>query len=123
MEVLGLPYNPTLTQLQQYIWILGCLLGMYTELRNSSGIVASGFSPATFVLNNGAQYTVGMGNFATDIFDHWADTGSTTNPRPISISSDTQLTAVYRDVAITLAPSRGPVGTSVTATGITFSPN
>src|SRR5207245_8101050 len=97
---------------------------MYTELRNSTGqIAATGFSPATFVLKNGAQYTVGMGNFATDIFDHWQDTGSTTNPRPISISSDTQLTAVYRDTALTLAPSRGPVGTSVTVTGITFSPS
>jgi glucose/arabinose dehydrogenase len=95
------------------------LVGLYSELRNSTGqIAATGFSPATFVLNNGAQYTIGMGNYATDVFDHWADTGSTTNPRSVSISSDTQLTAVYRDTAITLAPSRGPVGTNVTATGI-----
>ncbi|WP_197706559.1 fibronectin type III domain-containing protein, partial [Candidatus Nitrosotalea okcheonensis] len=94
------------------------LTGMYTELRNSTGqIAASSFSPATFVLKNGAQYTVGMGNFVTYIFDHWADTGSTTNPRPVSISSDTQLTAIYRDIGLVLSPSRGPAGTTVSVTG------
>ena len=100
--------------------------GMYVELRNSTGqIAATGFSPATFVLQNGAQYTVGMGNFATYEFDHWKDTGSVANPRQVSISSDTQITGVYMDTGLLLSPSRGPVGTTVSVTGANnaFSPS
>ncbi len=106
------------------------LTGMYVELDQNGQKVSSGSSPATFTLNNGAQYTVGAGSFGTYTFAYWLDSGSTTNPRPISISSDTQLTAVYTDSAVTLSPSRGPVGTTVSVTGApstmtftTFSPN
>jgi len=100
------------------------LTGFYVELRNSTGqVAATGFSPATFVLKNGAQYTVGMGNFATYVFDHWNDTGLMANPRSTSISSDTQITAIYKDTALTLTPSSGPVGTTVSIAGMAFSPS
>lgn len=75
------------------------LTGMYCELRDSSGhIVATGFTPCTLSLNSGKQYTIGMGSYGTYVFDHWLDTGSSVNPRQASISSDTQITAVYRNI-------------------------
>lgn len=71
--------------------------GYWTVLRNSAGaVVASGFTPVTFNLNNGQQYLVSVGNFGSYSFDHWLDNGSTANPRSVTISSGTQLTAVYR---------------------------
>ena len=85
--------------------------------------MASGFSPATFTLKNSAQYTVGATSYSNDTFDHWLDTGSSVNPRPTSISSNTQITAVYRDTGLTLSPTSGPTGTTVSVTGIAFSNN
>ncbi|TLX83690.1 MAG: hypothetical protein E6L00_00135, partial [Thaumarchaeota archaeon] len=101
------------------------LTGMFSTLNNQTTgqVVESGFTPVIFNLTNAAQYTVAMNGFSTYVFDHWQDTGSSTNPRPISISSNSAITAIYQDSALTLAPSRGPVGTSVTVTGITFSPS
>ena len=99
----------------------GSITGMSVELDQNGQKVSSGFSPATFTLTGGAQYTVGVGNFNSYVFDHWLDTGSTINPRPISISSNTQITGVYVDTALTLSPSGGPVGKTVSATGSTFS--
>src|SRR5207302_2101413 len=100
------------------------IAGLSIELKNSTGqLVASGFTPATFTLKNSAQYTVGATSFSNYTFDHWLDTGSSVNPRPISISSNTQITAVYRDTGLTLSPTRGPVGTIVSVTGIAFSNN
>src|SRR5205807_7227222 len=55
--------------------------------------------------------------------DHWLDTGSTVNPRTVSISTNTQLTAAYRIVTISLNPSSGPAGTTVTVTGKNFAAN
>lgn len=72
------------------------ITGYWTVLYDSSGeTVASGFTPATFTLNSGQQYSVRMANFGTYTFDHWADNSSTANPRGISITSNAQLTAVY----------------------------
>lgn len=102
----------------------GTLDGMFTVLANSTGkTVATGWTPVTFALNTGMQYTVTVGNYATNIFDHWQDTGSTSNSRSISISSNTQITAVYRDTALSVSPSSGTGGSSVTATGTTFLPS
>ena len=102
----------------------GSHTGTYTELRNSTGqIVATGFTPTAFILSNGVQYTVGVGNYATYFFDHWLDTNSTINPRPVSITSNQTITAVFVNKALTLSPSWGLVGTTVTATGTTFSPS
>jgi len=101
----------------------GSLSGMYTELRNSTGQVsATGFSPVTFNLKNGAQYTVGMGNYKTFVFDHWLDTGSSNKTKSMSIINNTQITAVYRDTApLILSPSSGPANITVTVTGTAFS--
>ncbi len=97
------------------------LNGLFTVLYNSTGQgIATGFTPASFVLNTGAQYAVAVANYATFVFDHWMDNGSTSNPRQVSITSDTTLTAVFKDTAVQLLPANGPAGTLVTVTGTTF---
>lgn len=109
----------------------GSIGGFYTTLTNSTGqLVSSGFTPVTFVLASGQQYYVAVGNYGGWVFDHWNDTGSQANPRPVSISSDTGVVAVYRDTALQLSPARAPAGTTVNATGVspdngvgTFAPN
>lgn len=57
-----------------------------------------GFSPVTFTLKDGPQYTVLGDNYLTNMFDHWFDTGSKNNSRNISIMTDTSITAVYRTI-------------------------
>jgi len=71
------------------------ITGYYTVLYQGGSIVATGFSPVVFPLNNGETYTVQVQDYGSCHFDHWADTGSTSASRIISISSDTQITAVY----------------------------
>jgi hypothetical protein len=78
----------------------GAISGYWTVLRNSAGaVVASGYTPVTFSLNNGQQYSVAVSNYGNYAFEHWLDNGSAANPRSISISSSTLLTAVYGTVA------------------------
>src|SRR3989441_1009347 len=103
--------------------VAGNSLGQYTALSNSSGIVATGFAPATFNLKSGAQYTVEITDYKNFVFDHWADTGSTASSRPISITTATTITAVFQDTALVLNPTGGFAGTTVTVNGTTFLPN
>ncbi|MDG6996406.1 MAG: YncE family protein, partial [Nitrososphaerota archaeon] len=72
--------------------------GYYTVLFESGQPVTTGFSPMTFVLNNGESYAVQVQNYGNYVFDYWSDNGSTNQTRTISIASDTTLTAVYRNV-------------------------
>jgi hypothetical protein len=74
------------------------ITGYYTVLYQNGQVVATGFSPATFTLNNGQTYTVQVQDYGNYVFDHWLDTGSATRDRPISVSSNTPITAVYRNV-------------------------
>lgn len=70
--------------------------GMYTVLYSSTGsLLATNFTTATFTLTNGQTYFVEVDNYGNCTFSHWADTGSSVNPRSISINSNTQITAVY----------------------------
>jgi hypothetical protein len=69
--------------------------GYYTILYQGGNVVATSFTPATFALNDGQSYVVQVGNYSNCQFNHWADTGSTSSSRTISISADTQITAVY----------------------------
>src|SRR2546422_811720 len=96
------------------------ITGYNVVLTQGGTTVASGFSPVTFTLTSGTQYSVSASSFGTFVFDHWLDTGSTVNPRPISITANTVITAVYRISAISLNPTSGPTGTSVTVTGSNF---
>jgi hypothetical protein len=88
------------------------MTGYYTTLSQNGNTVSTAFSPATFTLNSGQSYTVEVQDYGNYAFDHWLDTGSTTRDRTVSISSNTQLTAVYKntqlpppDFAISASPS------------------
>jgi hypothetical protein len=101
----------------------GTITGYYTILRNSAGsTIATGFTPATFTLTNGLQYSVAVSSFQSVVFHHWLDTGSTTSSRSVSVTANTEITAVYGTTGSTifLNPASGPAGTSVTVTGTNF---
>lgn len=69
--------------------------GYYTVLYQGQNEVSTGFTPASFALDDGAIYVVQVDNYGSCNFANWSDTGSTSASRQISISSDTQITAVY----------------------------
>lgn len=72
------------------------ITGYYTILYGSSNnVLETGFTPAAFALNNGVSYYVRVDNYGSCSFDHWMDTGSSSALRQVSISSNTQITAIY----------------------------
>lgn len=77
------------------------ITGYWTVLYDGSGnVLETGFTPVTFSVQAGQQYSVGMGDFEDFEFDHWKDNDSTANPRSvIPESGTTTLTAVYVDVS------------------------
>ena len=94
------------------------LTGMWTTLRQggaSGTIVGTGFSPVTFTVDTGTQYTVTTSDYQQITFYQW-DNGSTTRARSVNISSDTTITSLY--VSPTNPPPSGvptaqPVSASV----------
>jgi hypothetical protein len=72
----------------------------------------TGFSPTSFTLNDGQSYVVEPENYGPCAFSHWADTGSTNPQRTVSISTNTQLTAVY-------SCSTSTINVSTTTSGAT----
>lgn len=71
--------------------------GFYTVLYTAGGVAATGFTPATFTVNNGQAYTVEPQDYGTVHFQKWKDTGSTTRDRTFSTTTSESLTAVYCD--------------------------
>jgi YVTN family beta-propeller protein len=74
------------------------IYGYYTVLSQDGAVVNTGFTPATFTVNNNQQYTVAVQDYGQYVFDHWKDTSSMSRDRTVSISSDTPITAVYKNV-------------------------
>ncbi len=75
------------------------IYGYYTvESLLSGQVIATAYSPATFTLNSGQTYLISVDGYANYVFDHWLDTGSTDSSRTISLSSNTNITAVYRNL-------------------------
>ena len=71
------------------------MTGYYVALSQGGNTLSSGFTPAAFTLTSGQSYTVTADGYGSCIFDHWAGTGSTSASQSVSISSNTQITAVY----------------------------
>jgi DNA-binding beta-propeller fold protein YncE len=71
------------------------ITGYYSLLYENGSAVETGYSPDTFGLTDGQAYVLQVNSYGPCYFSHWADTGSTNSWRYISISSDTQLTAIY----------------------------
>ncbi|HEX2615617.1 MAG TPA: hypothetical protein VHL10_08995, partial [Nitrososphaera sp.] len=72
--------------------------GYYTTLMQNGNFIAAGFSPATFSVAAGQSYVVSVQDYGSYVFDHWQDTGSKVRDRDISISSASQIMAVYKNV-------------------------
>jgi hypothetical protein len=70
------------------------LTGFYTALFQNGNEVGTGYTTASYTLNDGQSYTIQADSYGNCFFAHWAD-GSTGASRSISISSNTQITAVY----------------------------
>src|SRR2546427_4208342 len=89
--------------------------GMWVELNDSSGSrIASGFTPTTFSVISGAQYTVHAANWQNIVFNHWND-GNTSPARIIVPTQTTTFTAYYSTGSTTTSPG-SPTGLAATAT-------
>jgi hypothetical protein len=98
------------------------LTGYYTALYNSQGNpVSTGYTPnQVYVLIGGQSYTVVAENSGNCRFSSWADTGSASYLRTITISSDTRITAIYNCSNTTgaSASSKSGGGSSVKITAV-----
>jgi len=71
--------------------------GMYAALYSNNLLIARGFTPAQFVVNDSQSYVVLVDDYGSLQFFNWQDTGSAGRYRAISISSNTTISAVYVD--------------------------
>src|SRR5436309_10470447 len=91
------------------------LTGYHTALSQNGVTVANGFTPATYTLNNGQSYGLSVSGFGSCSFDHWLD-GGNSNPRTVSITIDTTLTAVMNCGTTTSTTTTSTTTTTTTAT-------
>jgi hypothetical protein len=70
------------------------LTGYYTVLFQDGKIVAAGDTTATFTLTSGQSYVIQADSYGNCIFQHWSN-GQTTASMSISITSNTEIKAVY----------------------------
>src|SRR3989475_703269 len=92
--------------------------GMWVALRDSSGnTIATGFTPKTFSVTSGAQYTVHAANWQNIVFNHWDD-GSTSPSRTIT---PTQPTTTFTEYYSTTTTVPNPSAVSVTVKSVDLS--
>src|SRR5579885_1173060 len=68
------------------------LSGMYIVLSQNGATVNTGFTPTSFTVTSGQQYTVTAEDYGSASFSHWQD-GTTS--RSITVTAGAALTAVY----------------------------
>jgi glucose/arabinose dehydrogenase len=90
------------------------IYGYYAVLLQNSTTAATGLTPAGFTLKTGQNYDLAAGRFGSLVFDHWLDTNSTTMVRSVSITGDTKLTSVYRDVNQPPPPGKSQIFVNTT---------
>jgi plastocyanin len=86
------------------------------EIQNGTTITDVGFSPVTFSLASGHTYQIMADDYGQYTFSHWADTGSTNRLRTVSITSATQLVAVYNVGTPATSSTVSPTTVSTTIT-------
>lgn len=75
------------------------LQGFYTELYSQNGTqIDAGYTPYTFTLNGGQNYTIHMEDYGKYMFDHWEDTGSDNASRNLMATENGTVVAVYKTV-------------------------
>ena len=88
--------------------------GYHAEaVSSSTATTQSGYTPAVFTLNSGETYSVGVADWLNYFFDYWLDTSSTERWRDVTVTADTQLTAIYREESVlqqTVAPPAPEIG-------------
>ena len=71
------------------------ITGLWATVQAGGTFVSTGFTPMLYAAAPGTAYTVNVPDYRTYLFAYWADTGSQTNARTISLTSDTIITAVF----------------------------
>jgi hypothetical protein len=71
------------------------MTGMWATIQAGGTMVATGFTPLLFPAVSGTEYTVRVADYKSEVFDHWADTGSLTRARTFSVLTDTIASAVF----------------------------
>jgi hypothetical protein len=93
------------------------ITGFWTVLYDHTGAVsASGYTPITYSLSDGQAYSVEADSYGSCTFSHWQDNGSTADPRSISISSNTNLVAIYDCGTSTTTSTTTTTTTTTTST-------
>ena len=100
----GTTFYPTLTIYTQDS-SGNTISGFNATFSQNGNKVATALTPTTFTLTNNQNYDISMAEGGKFIFDHWLDNKNTNRNRSISISNDTILTAVYKQVTSTLTIS------------------
>jgi hypothetical protein len=72
----------------------GAALSMWTVIESEGQVVESGFTPLRFTGNPGQQYYIYVSDWEHRIFDRWMD-GSSANPRTLTYSGESFLTAYF----------------------------
>jgi len=87
----------------------GTYTGLYTALYQNGNVVATGFTPAQFKVNNGEMYSVEVQNSNTSYFHYWQDTGSVTSLRNVTTTTDLSLYAIVCNGPPGTCPNPTPV--------------
>lgn len=67
--------------------------GYYVTLWQNGNVIASGFSPAAFSINNNEQYQVAVADYGSESFNHW-EGGSTDRMYPVDITGSASTSVV-----------------------------
>jgi hypothetical protein len=85
------------------------LSGYYTTLSQNGATLSTAFTPATFAVTAGQQYTIEVQDYGNYHFDHWADNGSTNRDRTVTATNSSMtLTAVYTSGSSSSSPPSSP---------------
>ena len=87
----------------------GAMTGFYTVLYQNGAGIASGYTPATFTLNDGQTYSVQVDGYGSYYFQFWAGSGSVNGNETVVPNGDLSMTAVL---------CNGPPGTCADATPV-----
>jgi hypothetical protein len=69
--------------------------GIWASIQSGGSTLATGFTPLSYSIASGTQYTVAVSNYGSYLFDHWS-TGSTSPSVTVTATTSTTLTAYYR---------------------------
>jgi len=85
------------------------LSGYYTTLSQNGATLSTAFTPATFAVTAGQQYTIEVQDYGNYHFDHWADNDSTNRDRTVTATNSSMtLTAVYTSGSSSSSPPSSP---------------